>query len=235
MTKPFIIAVDGPSGAGKSTLSRRLARELDLLYIDTGAMYRAVAVACARAGVNTSNAERVGQVARRASIRLEGDPDSLRVYLDGREVTEEIRGEDVGREASVVSAVSEVRRELVRRQREIGSVGSGVVLDGRDIGTVVFPEADVKFFLTAMPEERARRRLDEERAKERGVSFEATLADINERDLRDATRNDSPLRVADDAVVIDTTAFSIDEVFEQMLRTVRSRQSGGGERSEAEA
>jgi len=198
-------------------------------------MYRAVALACARAGVNTSSAERVGRVARGATIRLEGDPDSLRVYLDGREVTEEIRGEDVGREASVVSAVSEVRRELVRRQREMGSVGSGVVLDGRDIGTVVFPEADVKFFLTARPEERARRRLDEERAKERGVSFEATLADINERDLRDATRNDSPLRIADDAVVIDTTEFSIDEVFEQMLRTVRDRQLGGGERGEAEA
>jgi cytidylate kinase len=235
MTKPFIIAVDGPSGAGKSTLSRRLARELRLLYIDTGAMYRAVALACASAGVNTSDAERVGKVARHSAIRLEGDPDSLRVYLDGRDVTEEIRGESAGREASVVSAVPEVRRELVRRQREMGSVGSGVVLDGRDIGTVVFPDADVKFFLTAVPEERARRRLDEERAKERGVSFEATLADINERDLRDATRNDSPLRIADDAVVIDTTEFSIDEVFEQMLRTVRARQTGGGERSETEA
>jgi len=235
MTKPFIIAVDGPSGAGKSTLSRRLARELGLLYIDTGAMYRAVALACARAGVNTSNAERAGQVARHTSIRLEGDPDSLRVILDGRDVSEEIRGEAVGREASVVSAVPEVRRELVKRQREMGSVGSGVVLDGRDIGTVVFPDADVKFFLTAVPEERARRRLDEERAKERGASFEATLADINERDLRDATRDDSPLRIADDAVVIDTTEFSIDEVFRQMLRTVRNRQSGGGERGEAEA
>ncbi|HVF66853.1 MAG TPA: (d)CMP kinase [Pyrinomonadaceae bacterium] len=235
MSKPFIIAVDGPSGAGKSTLSRRLARELGLLYIDTGAMYRAVALACAHAGVNTSNAERVGQIARRSSIRLEGDPDSLRVILDGRDVSEEIRGEAVGGEASVVSAVPEVRRELVKRQREMGAVGSGVVLDGRDIGTVVFPDADVKFFLTAVPEERARRRLDEERAKERGASFEATLADINERDLRDATRDDSPLRIADDAVVIDTTEFSIDEVFRQMLRTVRARQPGGGERGAAEA
>jgi cytidylate kinase len=235
MTKPFIIAVDGPSGAGKSTLGRRLARELGLLYIDTGAMYRAVALACARAGVDASDAGRVGEVARRASIRLEGDPDSLRVFLDGRDVSEEIRGEGVGREASVVSAVPEVRRELVRRQREMGSAGPGVVLDGRDIGTVVFPGADVKFFLTAVPEERARRRLDEERASARGQSFEATLADINERDLRDATRDDSPLRIADDAVVIDTTEFSIDEVFESMLRTVRARQSGGGERGEAEA
>ena len=235
MTKPFIIAVDGPSGAGKSTLGRRLARELGLLYIDTGAMYRAVALACARAGVGASDAARVGEVARRASIRLEGDPDSLRVFLDGRDVSAEIRGEGVGREASVVSAVPEVRRELVRRQREMGSAGRGVVLDGRDIGTVVFPDADVKFFLTAVPEERARRRLDEERASARGQSFESTLADINERDRRDATRDDSPLRIADDAVVIDTTEFSIDEVFQSMLRTVRARQSGGGERGEAEA
>jgi cytidylate kinase len=235
MTKPFIVAVDGPSGAGKSTLGRRLARELGLLYIDTGAMYRAVALACVRAGIATSDAEAVGEVARRASIRLEGDPDSLRVLLDGRDVSEEIRGEGVGREASVVSAFTEVRRELVRRQREMGSVGSGVVLDGRDIGTVVFPDADVKFFLTAVPEERARRRLDEERASERGASFEATLADINERDQRDATRDDSPLCIADDAIVIDTTEFSIDEVFQSMLRTVRDRQAGGGERGEVEA
>jgi cytidylate kinase len=235
MTRPFIIAVDGPSGAGKSTLGRRLARELGLLYIDTGAMYRAVALACARAGVATSDAEAVGEVARRASIRLEGDPDSLHVLLDGRDVSEEIRGEGVGREASVVSAFTEVRRELVRRQREMGSVGSGVVLDGRDIGTVVFPDADVKFFLTAVPEERARRRLDEEQASERGTSFEATLADINERDQRDATRDDSPLRIADDAIVIDTTEFSIDEVFQNMLRIVRDRQTGGGERGEVEA
>jgi cytidylate kinase len=235
MTKPFIVAVDGPSGAGKSTLGRRLARELGLLYIDTGAMYRAVALACASAGVATSDAEAVGEVARGASIHLEGDPDSLHVFLDGRDVSEEIRGEGVGREASVVSAFTEVRRELVRRQREMGSVGSGVVLDGRDIGTVVFPDADVKFFLTAVPEERARRRLGEEQASERGASFEATLAEINERDQRDSTRDDSPLRIADDAVVIDTTEFSIDEVFQRMLRTVRDRQIGGGERGEVEA
>jgi cytidylate kinase len=227
--KPMIIAIDGPAGAGKSTLGRRLARELNLLYIDTGAMYRAVAVACERAGVGTSDADEAARVARESSIRLEGDPESPRVILDGRDVSGEIRGEGVGREASLVSAIPEVRRELVRRQREMGAAGAGVVLDGRDIGTVVFPQADVKFFLTAVPEERARRRLDEERAGERGASFEATLADINERDRRDATRDDSPLAIADDAVVIDTTDVSIDEVFQLMLRTVRERQPGGGE------
>ena len=224
MSKPFIIAIDGPSGAGKSTLGRRLARELGLLYIDTGAMYRAVALAAAREGADLSDAERVGEVARRASIRLEGDPDSLRVLLDGRDVSEEIRGEGVGNAASVVSAIPAVRREMVRRQREMGAQG-GVVLDGRDIGTVVFPSADVKFFLTAVPEERARRRFDEERTRERAQSFAETLADINERDRRDSTRDDSPLRIADDAVVIDTTELSIDEVFRRMLQVVRERQT----------
>jgi cytidylate kinase len=227
MSKPFIIAIDGPSGAGKSTLGRRLARELGLLYIDTGAMYRAVAVAARAAGVSTSDAEGLAEVARRSEIRLEGDPNSLRVLLDGRDVSEEIRGEGVGRDASVVSTVPAVRRELVRRQREMGERGVGVVLDGRDIGTVVFPTADIKFFLTAVPEARARRRLDEERVRERSQSFEETLADINDRDRRDATRDDSPLKIADDAVVIDTTELSIEEVFLRMLRTVQGRQTGG--------
>jgi cytidylate kinase len=226
MTKPFIIAIDGPSGAGKSTLGRRLARELGLLYIDTGAMYRAVALAAAAAGVDESDADRLTEVAHRARVRLEGDPDSLRVYLDGRDVSAEIRGEGVGRVASVVSAVPGVRRELVRRQRELGEAGAGCVLDGRDVGTVVFPSADVKFFLTAVPEARARRRLDEERARDRAPTFEATLADINERDYRDATRADSPLRIADDAVVIDTTELSAEEVFQRMLQTVRDRHPG---------
>jgi cytidylate kinase len=224
MTKPFIVAIDGPSGAGKSTLGRRLARELGLLYIDTGAMYRAVALAASAAGVNESDARRLTEVAHRARVRLEGDPDSLRVYLDGRDVSGEIRGEGVGRLASVVSAVPGVRRELVRRQRELGEAGEGCVLDGRDVGTVVFPSADVKFFLTAVPEARARRRLEEESARRAGQTFEATLADINERDLRDATRDDSPLKIASDAVVIDTTELSVEEVFQLMLQTVRDRR-----------
>jgi cytidylate kinase len=150
-------------------------------------------------------------------------------------VSEEIRGEAAGRGASVVSAVPGVRRELVRRQREMGGAGAGCVLDGRDIGTVVFPAADVKFFLTAAPEARARRRFEEETGRDAARDFEATLADINERDLRDATRADSPLAIADDAVVIDTTELSADEVFDTMLRTVRDRQPGGSRRGEAEA
>jgi cytidylate kinase len=235
MTKPFIVAIDGPSGAGKSTLGRRLARELGLLYIDTGAMYRAVALAAREAGVADTDAGCLTEVAHRARVRLEGDPDSLRVFLDGRDVSEEIRGEGVGRVASVVSAVPGVRRELVRRQRELGETGAGCVLDGRDIGTVVFPAADVKFFLTAGPEARARRRLEEELARDLAQSFEATLADINERDRRDATRDDSPLRIADDAVVIDTTELSVEEVFQRMLQTVRDRHPGGAVMGETQA
>ena len=226
MTQPLIIAIDGPSGAGKSTLGRRLARELGLLYIDTGAMYRAVALAVTEGGVSTADPEAVTEVARRAAIDLTGDPDSLRVRLDGRDVTDEIRTEQVGHTASVVSAVPGVRRELVRRQRELGARGAGVVLDGRDIGTVVFPSAHVKFFLTAEPEERARRRYDEERARDQNQSLEDTLADITARDRRDSTRDDSPLRIADDAVVIDTTELGVEDVYRRMLEVVRDRALG---------
>jgi cytidylate kinase len=232
---PLIIAIDGPSGAGKSTLGRLLARELGLLYIDTGAMYRAVALAVTESGVSTSDEEAVAEVARRARVALSGDPDSLQVRLDGRDVTREIRTEQVGHTASVVSAISGVRSELVARQRELGARGGGVVLDGRDVGTVVFPAADVKFFLTAVPEERAKRRFDEEQAADQTQSYEDTLADITARDRRDSTRQDSPLHIAPDAVVIDTTELSIDEVFRRMLEVVRARAGGGEEEGRAEA
>jgi cytidylate kinase len=228
MNRPLIIAVDGPSGAGKSTLGRLLARSLGLLYIDTGAMYRAVALAVERAGISLADRERIAEVARCADIRLEGDPDSLQVRLDGADVSVEIRGEQAGHAASVVSAIPEVRRELVRRQREMGAAG-GVVLDGRDIGTVVFPDADVKFFLTADSSERARRRFDEDRLKSRAQTYEDTLADLEARDRRDTTRADSPLKKAEDAVVVDTTGKTIEEVFQQMLRVVRERRGEMGE------
>jgi cytidylate kinase len=226
MSRPFVIAIDGPSGAGKSTLGRMLARELGLLYADTGAMYRAVALACVESNVNAGDAEAVAEVARRARVELSGPPESLRVHLDGRDVTDGIRSEQISRLASVVSAVPAVRRELVRQQREMGARGAGLVLDGRDIGTVVFPDADVKFFLTAVPEERARRRYDEDHAREPGLTYDDTLADLNSRELRDSTRADSPLKIADDAVVIDTTEFGVEEVFARMMETIRERKSG---------
>ncbi len=219
----MIIAIDGPSGAGKSTVGRMLARALDLLYINTGAMYRAVALAVINSGVSTKDAAAVAAIAGQAQIALEGDPDSLQVLLDGRDVSAEIRNEDVTHTSSVISTFPEVRRILVERQRELGAKGNGVVLEGRDIGTVVFPHADIKFYLTAGPEARATRRYEEDRLRERDATYEETLDDINARDRRDSTRADSPLAIAADAIVIDSTELSIEEVFERMMAEIRER------------
>lgn len=219
----MIIAIDGPSGAGKSTLGRMIARELGYLYIDTGAMYRAVALAVIESNVSLQDVQAIAATAAQADVKLEGDPDSLRVSLNGRDVSEEIRTEEVSHTASVISTIPEVRRTLVERQRKMGAHG-GVVLDGRDISTVVFPNADIKFFLTAQPTARASRRYKEERLRERDITFEETLTDINARDQRDSTRADSPLAIAEDAIVIDSTEFSVEEVFERMMETIKARQ-----------
>jgi CMP/dCMP kinase len=224
----MIVAIDGPSGAGKSTLGRMLARELNLLYIDTGAMYRAVALAAIEAGVSFADRQAVASVAESAEINLAGDPDSLQVTLSGRDISDRIRTEEVSHAASVISVIPEVRRALVSRQREMGNRGS-VVLDGRDIGTVVFPNADIKFYLTAAPEERASRRYEEDRLRERDITFEEKLADINTRDERDSTRADSPLAIAEDAIVIDSTELAIEDVFERMMQAVRERQQSAGQ------
>jgi len=214
----MIIAIDGPSASGKSTLGRMLARALNLLYIDTGSMYRAVALATIEAGIDPHDSEAVVALATSSDIDLEGDPDSLKVLLNGRDVTEQIRSENVTAMSSIVSTIPGVRRAMVARQRHISK--RGAVLNGRDIGTVVFPQADVKFFLTAAPEERAERRFKEDRLINDDVSFAQTLAEMNERDRRDSTRVDSPLKVADDAIVIDSSGLSIDEVFLLMMKYV---------------
>src|SRR5882762_8088004 len=221
MTKNLIIAIDGPSGAGKSTLGRMLARALNLLYIDTGSMYRAVALAVMESSISASDDVAVGSLAARVDIDLKGEPDSLRVFLDDRDVTEQIRSEEVTELSSIISTIPAVRRAMVARQRSLGE--RGAVLNGRDIGTVVFPDADVKFFLTALPQERAQRRFTEERALDSHVDFEETFADMIERDRRDTTRSDSPLKVADDAVVVDSTGLSIQEVFERLMKVVREK------------
>ena len=215
----MIIAIDGPSGSGKSTLGRMLARALKLLYIDTGSMYRAVALAVIEAGVDPNDVEAVTELANRIEIDLEGDPDSLSVLLNGRDITDQIRTESVTEMSSVVSTIPGVRRAMVERQRAISK--RGAVLNGRDIGTVVFPDADVKFFLTAVPEERAERRYKEDQlTSHSSTTYAETLADMIERDRRDSTRADSPLQVADDAIVIDSTGKGIDEVFEEMMSHV---------------
>jgi cytidylate kinase len=221
MTASLIIAIDGPSGSGKSTLGRMLARELGLLYIDTGSMYRAVALAVIESTVNETDDVAVGSLAERIDIDLAGDPESMRVTLNGRDVSERIRDEDVTHVSSIISTISAVRRAMVERQREFGE--RGAVMNGRDIGTVVFPNADVKFFLTADLSERAERRLVEEREHNAAATYEQTLADITERDRRDTTREDSPLVAADDAIVIDSSGMPIDDVFAKMIMIVRER------------
>ena len=217
----MIIAIDGPSGAGKSTLGKMLAKELGLLYLDTGAMYRAVALSASRKGIELGDAESVSRNARKAEIELKGEVDSLRVFLDGDDVSDDIRTLEIAQAASVVSTISDVRRTMVELQRKLGEQSpKGCVLEGRDIGSVVFPNADIKFFLTAKPEARARRRFEEDKAKGRVSTYEQTLAEINERDERDVARVDSPLTIAEDAVVIDTSELDLSEVFEQMLAKI---------------
>jgi CMP/dCMP kinase len=218
----MIIAIDGPSGAGKSTLGKMLAKKLNLLYLDTGAMYRAVGLAVLERKISFAEAAEVAEIAENAKIELVGEPESLRIYLDGRDVTKEIRTNEVGQAASIVSTIPEVRKILVEHQREIGrNAPHGCVLDGRDIGTIVFPQADVKFFLTAKPEARARRRFEEDLQRGLDVTYERTFAEISERDRRDVSRADSPLSIAEDALVIDTSELNLTEVFEQMTEIIR--------------
>jgi CMP/dCMP kinase len=221
----MIIAIDGPSGAGKSTLGKMLAKELGLLYLDTGAMYRAGALAVLQNRGSFDDEARTAEIVRNSRIELEGEPESLRVLLNGEDVSTNIRTMEVAQAASIVSTISDVRRRMVELQRSIGqNAPNGCVLEGRDIGSVVFPNADVKFFLTAKPEARARRRFEEDKAKGRLSTYEQTLAEINERDERDVSRDDSPLTISEDAVVIDTSDLDLTEVFEQMLSTMRERK-----------
>ena len=222
----MIIAIDGPSGAGKSTLGKMLAKQLNLLYLDTGAMYRAVGLAVLESKTDLNDKKKIIEIAANSDIQLIGEPDALFIKLNGEDVTAKIRTNEIGQAASIVSTISEVRKILVEKQRNLGNLAQGgAVLDGRDIGTVVFPNADIKFFLTAKPEARARRRYEEDSAKNRAVSYKQTFAEILERDERDVSRADSPLMIAENAVVIDTSELDLREVFEQMMQVVRERQN----------
>lgn len=218
----MIIAVDGPSGAGKSTLGKMLAKKLGLLYLDTGAMYRAVAFAVLEQNVSDDK-EEIIRIAENSVIELIGEPDSLKVLLNGKDISDQIRTNEVGQMASIVSTISEVRKILVKRQQELGNHGTSCVLDGRDIGTVVFPNANIKFFLTATPEARARRRFEEDLERGLNLSYEKTLEEINLRDKRDVTRADSPLSIAKDAIVVETSNLNLDEVFAKMIGIVEEK------------
>ncbi len=215
----MIVTIDGPAGSGKSTAARELARRLGFRFLDTGAMYRAVAWACLDRRVPLDDAETVAEVAR--GLRIEFDND--RVLADGRDVTEAIRTPAVTEAASVVATNPQVREALAAKQRAIGRRGD-IVTEGRDQGTVVFPDAEVKFFLTAGPEVRARRRQQELAAKGQSVPLAAVLEQIHQRDRRDETRASGPLRPADDAIRIDTSDLSPTEVLDLLERTVRERQ-----------
>ncbi len=224
--KRIVVAIDGPAGAGKSTIARRIAERLGFLYLDTGAMYRAVGLWALQTGTELDDMHRLEQLALSADIRFEDG--GRKVYLNGEDVSEAIRSPEVSAAASKVSAVPGVRRAMVEKQRELAQSVS-VVMEGRDIGSVVFPDADVKVFLDASPSVRTRRRLEELWAKEMTAEPEEVERQIEERDARDRSRSEAPLVQAPDAVYVDSTGLTIKQVEEEVLKVVRKRTSNGKE------
>ncbi|WP_343600913.1 (d)CMP kinase [Mycobacterium sp.] len=218
-----VVAVDGPAGTGKSSVSKQLARALGARYLDTGAMYRIVTLAVLRAGIEPTDEIAVATAAETARLSVGCDPDVDHYRLDGQDVSAEIRGDEVTRAVSAVSSVPAVRRRLVGLQRELAARSPRVVVEGRDIGTVVLPDADVKVFLTASAETRARRRNDQNVAAGLPDDYDGVLADVRRRDHLDSTRAVSPLRAADDAVVVDTSELTEPEVITHLLQLVRQR------------
>ncbi len=213
-----IVTIDGPSGSGKTTVSKRLAQRASLTRLDTGAMYRACALAARNAGIPWSDGSRLGRMCEGLSIAFRTEGEEVRITLSGEDVSDAIRTPGISMGASEVSAHAPVREALVSLQRKMGE-GGGVVLEGRDTGTVVFPDADAKFFLDAHAAVRALRRYREWGTGE-GKTYEEVLRDVLRRDIQDSTRQHSPLRVAEDAVYIDSTILTVDGVVEEMLRRV---------------
>lgn len=223
-----IVAIDGPSGAGKSSLTKLLAQRLGYIHIDTGAMFRSIALMAQREGIAQDDDEALAELCRRTDIAFSRNGETVRVLVNGEDVSSAIRSEEIGLLTSSISARKPVRDALLEMQRKMGESG-GVILEGRDIGTVVFPDAEVKFFLSASAEERGRRRYLELAARGEQATLEETIAKVISRDRQDEGREHAPLKKADDAVSIDSTALSIDEVLEIMENTVRQRLNAQGE------
>jgi len=223
----IIVAVDGPAGAGKSTVARLCAERLGFALVDTGALYRAVALRARRAGLDWTDEPAVAALAASLRIEFRLENGVNHILIDGEDATDAIRSPEMSRGASMVSARPAVRAALLELQRRLARAEPrGAVLEGRDIGTVVFPDAPVKVFLTASPEERARRRHEELHAKGSDVSFESVLADQIARDRDDSTRAVAPLRPADDALILDSTGFGIDAVVGRIVEAVRTAPGG---------
>lgn len=224
MSRKIVIAIDGYSGTGKSTTARRVAAALDYTYVDTGAMYRAVTLAFIRADVDLSLPEMVKKVLAGITIRFKHNEESglQETYLNGENVEQQIRGITVSDKVSEVSAISAVRQQLVRQQQLMGEDG-GIVMDGRDIGTVVFPKADLKIFMTASDEVRAERRWKELKEKGKIVSKDEVLKNLRSRDEIDSSREDSPLRKADDAIVLDTSNITIEHQVKDILKLAKGK------------
>ena len=218
------MAIDGPSGCGKGTVAQRVAERLGLLHIDSGAMYRAVALLAVEGGIPLDDGPRLGAIASDSGVRFEQGEVGVKVLVGDRDITGAIRQPEVSEAASQVAVHREVRAALVARQQALGAAAdSGVVMEGRDIGTVVFPDADLKIYLDASPEERARRRYQQDGADESGKTLSETLEEILERDRRDRERTESPLRQAEDAVYVDSTAMGREEVADVIVRVARQR------------
>jgi len=224
--RPFIVAIDGPSGAGKSSVSKLLARRLGLTFVDTGAIYRTVALSARRQGIGYDDDPALAALLGRIRIGFQVVGEENRVFLDEEDVSAEIRRPEISMGASAVSARPVVREGLLELQRRLAlSAPVGAVLEGRDIGTVVFPDADVKFFLEATPAVRARRRYEELFQKGTDSTLDAVLADQTKRDRDDASRAVAPLKPAEDAIRIDSSQFPLSEVVQSLERTIRERMA----------
>lgn len=222
MREKPIIAIDGPVASGKSACGKEIARRLDFYHLDTGALYRAVGLKAMQSKINFDDHISMGKMLENTKVSLEPTANGQQTFLDGKDVSEAIRSQKVGMAASAVSRLPEVRRFLLGLQREMGRQG-GIVLDGRDIGTVVFPDAEIKFFLSADPQERARRRFRELREKGVAIEYAAVLKESSQRDKADASRTESPLTIADDAYQIDSTGKNIGETVAEMIRIIQNK------------